>query len=75
MLDRLGPRAPELECELNSESKGRAYARSPAAQKTHPVWIYDGVTLPTDIRHNSKIRREELAVWAEKQLRKQEAGW
>ncbi|MEQ8848303.1 fatty acid CoA ligase family protein [Botrimarina sp.] len=25
---------------------------------------------PTDIRHNSKIRREELAVWAEKQLRK-----
>lgn len=27
-------------------------------------------TLPTDIRHNSKIRREELAVWAEKQLRK-----
>jgi len=26
--------------------------------------------LPTDIRHNSKIRREELAVWAEKQLRK-----
>ncbi|MEM6798647.1 MAG: fatty acid CoA ligase family protein [Planctomycetota bacterium] len=30
---------------------------------THPK-------LPTDIRHNSKIRREELAVWAEKKLRK-----
>ncbi|TWT99321.1 Tyrocidine synthase 3 [Botrimarina colliarenosi] len=27
-------------------------------------------SLPTDIRHNSKIRREELAVWAAKQLRK-----
>ncbi|MEN1681311.1 MAG: fatty acid CoA ligase family protein [Planctomycetota bacterium] len=25
--------------------------------------------IPTDIRHNSKIRREELAVWAAKQLR------
>lgn len=25
--------------------------------------------LPTDIRHNSKIRREELAVWADKRLR------
>ncbi|MGL4513341.1 MAG: AMP-binding protein [Lacipirellulaceae bacterium] len=24
--------------------------------------------LPTDVRHNSKIRREELAVWAEKRL-------
>ncbi|MEO1496099.1 MAG: fatty acid CoA ligase family protein [Planctomycetota bacterium] len=27
-------------------------------------------TLPTDIRHNSKIRREELALWAAKQLAK-----
>ena len=26
--------------------------------------------LPTDIRHNSKIRREELAVWAAKELAK-----
>ncbi len=26
--------------------------------------------LPTDIRHNSKIQREKLAVWAEKQLAK-----
>ncbi|MEM9186805.1 MAG: fatty acid CoA ligase family protein [Planctomycetota bacterium] len=26
--------------------------------------------LPTDIRHNSKIRREELAVWAAKQLKR-----
>lgn len=29
--------------------------------------------LPTDIRHNSKIRREELAAWAEKQLRRKYA--
>ncbi|MEN0111271.1 MAG: hypothetical protein AAF805_11170, partial [Planctomycetota bacterium] len=38
----------------------------------HPfagVWGHPS-GLPTDIRHNSKIRREELAVWAEKQLRK-----
>ena len=28
-------------------------------------------SFPTDIRHNSKIRREELAAWAEKQLKKQ----
>ncbi len=27
--------------------------------------------LPTDIRHNSKVRREELAVWAEERIRKQ----
>jgi hypothetical protein len=26
--------------------------------------------LPTDIRHNSKIRREELARWAQKRLQK-----
>ncbi|QDT67613.1 Long-chain-fatty-acid--CoA ligase [Planctomycetes bacterium MalM25] len=42
-----------------------------ATQGLDHVWIYDGVTLPTDIRHNSKIRREELAFWAEKQLRRQ----
>jgi acyl-CoA synthetase (AMP-forming)/AMP-acid ligase II len=30
--------------------------------------------LPTDIRHNSKIRREELAVWAAKELAKQKKG-
>lgn len=28
--------------------------------------------LPTDIRHNCKIRREELAVWAAEQLKKNE---
>jgi acyl-CoA synthetase (AMP-forming)/AMP-acid ligase II len=33
------------------------------------VWV-PPQGLPTDIRHNSKIRREELAVWAAKELAK-----
>jgi acyl-coenzyme A synthetase/AMP-(fatty) acid ligase len=30
--------------------------------------------LPTDIRHNSKIFREQLAPWAEQQLRRESAS-
>jgi hypothetical protein len=35
--------------------------------------IYPG-RLPTDIRHNSKIFREQLAPWAAKQLGHQETS-
>jgi acyl-CoA synthetase (AMP-forming)/AMP-acid ligase II len=39
-----------------------------------PVGVWHLHILPTDIRHNSKIRREELAVWAAKELAKQKKG-
>lgn len=42
--------------------------RCPTVQ--HALLRWD--SLPTDIRHNSKIRREELAVWAAKKLMKRE---
>jgi acyl-CoA synthetase (AMP-forming)/AMP-acid ligase II len=35
-----------------------------------PVGVWHLHILPTDIRHNSKIRREELAIWAAKELAK-----
>ena len=50
------------------EEKSR-YFLSHAREKNLPV---DAVlfypSFPVDIRHNAKIKREELAVWAEKQL-------
>jgi acyl-CoA synthetase (AMP-forming)/AMP-acid ligase II len=46
----------------------RAIARS--HWHTHSITTFlRHPKLPTDIRHNSKIRREELAAWAEKRLR------
>lgn len=46
-----------------------ATAENPPPQPIEHILIRS--TLPTDIRHNSKIQREKLAVWAEKQLTKQ----
>ena len=39
-----------------------------------PVAVFTTRTLPTDIRHNSKIDRAALSAWAEKALQGKKAG-
>lgn len=46
-------------------------SKNPLTEHIEHILIYPG-RLPTDIRHNSKIFREQLAPWAAKQLRHQE---
>lgn len=38
--------------------------------QTHRVWtvLFYPASFPVDVRHNAKIQREKLAVWAEKKL-------
>jgi acyl-coenzyme A synthetase/AMP-(fatty) acid ligase len=47
--------------ELRSLAAGHAITRG-----IHDVLFYRG--LPVDVRHNAKIQREKLAVWAARQL-------
>ena len=42
-------------------------AKFPHTQSIRTVLFHPA--FPVDIRHNAKIFREKLAVWAEKQLR------
>jgi|688.fasta_scaffold00135_32 acyl-CoA synthetase (AMP-forming)/AMP-acid ligase II len=48
-------------------------AKHPLTAHIEHILIYPG-RLPTDIRHNSKIFREQLAPWAAKQLGHQETS-
>lgn len=54
--------------DIAKEVVQRDAAKHPALRHFAPLLIHP--KLPTDIRHNSKIRREELAVWAAKELAK-----
>ncbi|WP_327099842.1 fatty acid CoA ligase family protein [Nocardia vinacea] len=50
---------PRVQRELWSIARGREFTRSIKVFRAHPGF-------PVDIRHNAKIGREELAVWAGK---------
>ena len=41
-------------------------AKSPLTRGIHDIFMHP--SLPVDIRHNAKIFREQLAVWAAKKL-------
>ncbi len=56
----------ELECQLRAVGSGHELTQS-----IEQVFIYPK-RLPTDIRHNSKIFREQLAPWAAEQLKQRE---
>ncbi len=55
-----------IEQELRHLADGFVHTAKVDAFLFHPRF-------PVDIRHNAKIGREQLAVWAEKELRKQHA--
>jgi hypothetical protein len=54
----------ELFAELRSLAARNSLTRDINTFLLHP-------SFPVDIRHNAKIFREKLAVWAQKQLQKQ----
>jgi acyl-coenzyme A synthetase/AMP-(fatty) acid ligase len=62
----------ELDPAFCGENWHRELTRLAAAHRaTEPVaWILEYPELPVDIRHNSKIRREELAIWATRMINK-----
>ena len=41
---------------------------NPLTENVHDILLHP--SLPVDIRHNAKIFREKLAVWAEEKLRR-----
>ncbi|MDZ4686722.1 MAG: peptide synthase, partial [Planctomycetaceae bacterium] len=61
-----GGAKPQADAEITREllALGQQHAHTRAIRT---VLYHDG--FPVDIRHNSKIFREKLAVWAGKQLR------
>ena len=59
----------ELDPGLESLWYGAPYDESLTSFTEFPT-ILAHPKLPTDIRHNSKIRREELALWAAEQLKR-----
>jgi acyl-CoA synthetase (AMP-forming)/AMP-acid ligase II len=63
------PRNSVARGKLIGELRGLGKAHSKTAGIEH-ILIYSG-RLPTDIRHNSKIFREQLLPWAAKQLQQQ----
>jgi hypothetical protein len=62
------PRRDRAACLRLVEELQRLAQQHAVTRSIHEVRIYPG-KLPTDIRHNSKIFREQLAVWAAHQLR------
>ena len=52
----------QLRAELMALASGYPHTRGVSSILFHPA-------LPVDIRHNAKIFREKLAIWAEEQLR------
>lgn len=56
------PLPPKLEEELQALGQAHEHTRSIRRFLVHPGF-------PVDIRHNAKIFREKLAVWAQEQLR------
>jgi hypothetical protein len=63
-LDAAGQQRPwrELRCELSRVSQRFEHTRQIQLYLPHPGF-------PVDVRHNSKIFREKLAVWAAKKTR------
>ncbi|MBX3398943.1 MAG: AMP-binding protein [Gemmataceae bacterium] len=58
----------ELERQLRTQAKGFVHTRP-----IKTFLLYPGL-FPVDVRHNSKIFREKLAVWADKKLGPKWAG-
>lgn len=60
------PQTPKDERQLLAELWDLAKS-NPLTDSVHDILLHP--SLPVDIRHNAKIFREKLAVWAEEQLR------
>ncbi|GAA4857661.1 fatty acid CoA ligase family protein [Luteimonas vadosa] len=60
---------PRVESELRHLGEGHVHT----AKVEH--FLHYPEPFPVDIRHNAKIRREQLGRWAKKRLRKQGAAW
>jgi acyl-CoA synthetase (AMP-forming)/AMP-acid ligase II len=60
------PRSPKDEAKLLAELWELAKS-NPLTEHVHDILLHP--SLPVDIRHNAKIFREKLAVWAEEKLR------
>jgi acyl-CoA synthetase (AMP-forming)/AMP-acid ligase II len=76
-VKRLGVQHPVLCYEPGSWAKMGYHAdlklievaeRFENTKSIHTFLQYDRLSFPVDVRHNSKIFREKLAVWADKQL-------
>jgi olefin beta-lactone synthetase len=59
------PKGPKQQAALLEEIRTLG-ASSPLTRDIADFLLYPA--FPVDIRHNAKIFREKLAVWAEKQL-------
>lgn len=60
------PQTPKEEAQLIAELWDLAKS-NPLTEPVHDILLH--ASLPVDIRHNAKIFREKLAVWAEEKLR------
>jgi hypothetical protein len=60
------PRSKKDESQLLAELWELAKS-NPLTASVHDILLHP--SLPVDIRHNAKIFREKLAVWAEEKLR------
>jgi olefin beta-lactone synthetase len=61
------PRTPEAEKKFLEEIR-RLAESNPLTSSSGDFLLHPA--FPVDIRHNAKIFREKLAVWAEKQIEK-----
>jgi|CXWL01.1.fsa_nt_gi hypothetical protein len=61
------PRSKKDEAQLLAELWELAKS-NPLTENVHDILLHP--SLPVDIRHNAKIFREKLAVWAEEKLRR-----